>query len=114
VRETAALTDKSFGNFVREHKFVLVHFWAEWNLIDRKMSERLALEIPIGVAGSVALASFDIDPEEHHAICRVHGLRNVPFLAFYRDGVVITTLTGFHPIEVITEALSELVAPSGG
>ena len=63
-----------------------------------------------GPGGSVAFGRLDIDPSERWDICKQHNLRNVPFLAFYRDGVVVETVTGAREREVIIQHLRQLVS----
>jgi hypothetical protein len=51
------------------------------------------------------------EPPEHHEICRRHDIRNIPFLAFYRDGSLVGTVTGLQKQEVLKRP-TELVAIS--
>ncbi len=103
------LTSDTFSEFVRGHRFVVVHFWAAWNGYDPLMQRLLESQIPDDLRESVAFARFDIDPPAHHELCRQHNVLNVPFLAFYRDGSLIRSVTGMRTLEVITEYLRELV-----
>ena len=103
------VTHETFGEFVRTHRFAVIHFWASWNGIDKMMSRLLESEIPVELREQVSFASFDIDPAAHHELCRQHQVLNVPFLAFYRDGVQVRTVTGMRKPEVISDYLRELV-----
>jgi thioredoxin-like negative regulator of GroEL len=103
------LTDTSFSQFVRGHRFALVHFWAVWNAYDLRMRALLESQIPSDLSDRVAFGTLDIDPAEHVELCKQHGVRNVPFLAFYRDGSLVRTLTGLRVPEVIVQHLRELV-----
>ena len=66
-------------------------------------------EIPDELRDTVKFASFEIDAPAHHELYRQHNVLNVPFLAFYRDGSVMRTLTGMRKADVITDNLRELV-----
>jgi len=44
-----------------------------------------------------------------HEICRQHKIVNIPFLAIYRDGSLVGTVTGLHKQKIL-ERLAELVA----
>jgi len=103
------LTSATFSEFVRTHRFVVIHFWAAWNGYDPLMERLLELQIVDDVRELVTLARFDIDPPAHHELCRQHNVLNVPFLAFYRDGSLIRSVTGMRTPEVITEYFRELV-----
>ena len=99
----------SFFEFVRVHKFVMVHFWAIWNGHDIEMKRLIESEIPDDLAKRVALATFNVDPPEHHELCREHHLINLPCLEFYRDGSLLRTSIGLIEPAVITQYLKELV-----
>ena len=103
------LTSDRFSEFVSGHQFVLIHFWAAWNGYDPLMQRLLESQIPDRLRELVMFASFDVDPPEHHELCRRHDIRNVPFLEFYRDGSLIRSVTGMQTPEVIIEHLQELV-----
>jgi len=103
------LTSDTFSELVRGHRFVVIHFWAAWNGYDPLMQRLLESQIPDDLRESVTFARFDIDPPAHHELCRQHDVLNVPFLAFYRDGSLIRSVTGMRTPEVITEYLRELV-----
>ena len=103
------LTSDTFSEFVGRHRILVIHFWAAWNGIDRLMQRLLESQIPDDLRESVTFARFDIDPSAHLEICRQHNVLNVPFLAFYRDGSLVRSVTGMRTPEVITEYLRELV-----
>src|SRR6266566_9826449 len=107
--QQTALTHLLFGEFVRAHKFAMIHFWATWHGDDVQMKQLIESQIPGDLLGRVAFATFEVDPAEHHEICRQHNLLNVPFLAFYRDGSLVRTSTGLAAAEVIIQYLTELV-----
>ena len=96
------VTHALFQDFVRANRFVVIHFRADWNLYDAEMKAILESQTPAGTGDPIALGTFDTEPAEHHDICREHKIRNIPFLAFYRDGVLVHTLTGMrNPDEIM-------------
>ena len=103
------LTSDTFSEFVGAHRFVVIHFWAAWNGVDHLMQRLLESQIPVELHELVTFARFDIDPPAHDELCLQHNVLNVPFLAFYRDGALIRSVTGMRTPEVITEYLRELV-----
>ena len=100
-----ALTDKSFAAFTSANKFALIHFWAEWNRYD----DELKATLEGGVPSQVPIGTLDTDPLEHHDLCRSHQVRNLPFLALYRDGVLVTTVTGLLAGKEFVRQLSKHV-----
>ena len=103
------LTHETFAEFVRVHRFVVIHFWAAWNGVDHMMHKLLETQIPTNLREQVVFANLDTDPVAHHELVRQHEVLGIPFLAFYRDGVLTRSVTGMHTPEVITEYLRELV-----
>jgi thioredoxin-like negative regulator of GroEL len=104
------LTDLTFAEFVGANRFAVVHFWATWNRYDDQMREVLERQIPSSRRDRVSFAAIDIDPEAHWSICRELGVMNLPFLAFYREGVVFQTETGLRTPEQIVSILERLTA----
>ena len=102
------LTHISFEEFVGGPKYALIHFWAAWNGYDVQMRNLIESHIPDEVSQPIAFGSLEIDPAEHHEICARHKLLNVPFLAFYRDGMLIRTTTGLLTAGVLTQYLRDL------
>jgi len=104
------LTHRSFSEFVRTHRFVLIHCWAAWNEYNFKMRAMLVECALLELQNQIAFAGLDVDPPEHWDICRQHNLLNLPFLAFYRDGVLVQTLTGLREREIVVQYMKQLVA----
>ena len=105
------LTNASFGDFVRLHEFVVVHFWAIWNNYDVQMKELIESHVPDDLSKAVVFASLDADPVEHHELVLHHGVLNLPFLAFYRSGTLVHTRTGRLAPEAFARYLRQLVDP---
>jgi thioredoxin-like negative regulator of GroEL len=87
------LTNDTFWQFVQTYRFVIIHFWAQWNGYDVEMLRLLQCQ----VKSPINIARFEIDPPKHHDICRLHKVLNVPFLALYQDGLLIDSITGILP-----------------
>jgi len=111
--QSTPLTPTSFVEFVRVHKFAMVHFWAIWNGHDVEMNEFIESQIPDDLANRVALAIFNVDPPEHHELCRQHQLLNLPFLEFYRDGSLVRTSIGLLAPAAVIQYLKEPVEDVG-
>lgn len=98
------LTHDSFGDFVQNNRLAVVHFWAAWNAYDLEMRELLDQVVP----AEIAFGGVDVDQPEHLAICQEHRILNLPFLAFYRDGVLVQTLAGVRDLQTIVSVLNLL------
>jgi thioredoxin-like negative regulator of GroEL len=110
LKEVTDLTHSSFWEFVRTHRFAVIHFWASWNGYDVKMRELLDQDVPPEFRSHIAFGALSIDPEEHWEISRQHKIVNLPFLAFYRDGTLIRTQTGMLRQDDLIEYLRQLTA----
>jgi thioredoxin-like negative regulator of GroEL len=104
------LTHSSFHDFVRINRFAVIHFWARWNLYDEKMKDLLQSQIPAELTNLIALGRFDTDVAEHTDICRHHQILNLPFLALFRDGAVVQTVTGMLKTDQIVVRSQALVS----
>ncbi len=103
------LTHTTFQKFVRSHRFVVIHFWAAWNGYDVMMRKLIESSIPEEFHARIQFATFDVDPPEHHEICREHKVMGPPFLAYYRDGRLVQTVIGLQKPEVMIQNLKRLV-----
>ena len=104
------LTEATLEDFVQTNRYAVVHFWASWNGYDVRVKNILTSEIPEQVSKVVAVGRLDTEPVEHHDLCKRYEIRNLPFLAFYRDGSLIETVTGIgEPAEIIGH-LQRLIA----
>jgi thioredoxin 1 len=102
------LTSHSLDEFVRANRFAVIHFWAAWNGYDATMKDILRSQIPTEPARVIAFGMFDTDPKHHHDICMRHRVLNLPFLAFYRDGSLVQSLTGLRTADEIAALLRKL------
>jgi hypothetical protein len=106
----ADLTPESFLAFVSIHRYAVIHFWAVWNGYDLELKQFLEQRVPVDLRNQIAFGSFDVDPPANWEICRQHELLQVPFLAFYREGTLVDTLTGKHDEGVVVQHLRRLIA----
>ncbi len=100
------LTSDGFDAFVVSHKLVVVHFWARWNGYDAEMTRLLEEEAP----AQIQFGAVDTDQRENWELCTRLDIRNLPFLAFYREGALVATLTGVQKDKTLDQ-LRNLVGP---
>ena len=103
-----ALTHETFTEFVRSYRFVVIHFWAVWNVYDITMRRLIESGIPEDLHAQIRFATFDVDPPKHHDICREHNVMGPPFFAYYRDGRLVQTVIGLQNPDVMIRNLRAL------
>ena len=81
---------------------VLVDFWAEWCGPCRTIAPMLD-QIADEFEGKVAIKKVDVD--ENQDLAAKFGIRSIPTLMVFKDGVVVETITGVQPKSVITSAI---------
>jgi len=88
----------NFQKIITGHHVVVVHFWADWNLIDRKM-DLILKNLRPRFAEEIAFYSFDTMPEAGWVICRQCNILNLPALVCFINGQLHETLIGLRPQE---------------
>ena len=103
------LTQESYAEFAQGHRLAAVHFWGIWNGYDAQMKSFLETDIEAEWRDMVAVGTIDTDRSEHFDLCKQLQIRNLPFLAFYRDGSLVGSVTGLRQQDVL-ERFRELVS----
>src|SRR5215213_6907355 len=91
--EVEALNLGGYQAFIESYPRVVVHFWADWNLHDKEMRERLN-ELAKHYGNSIKFASFDTSPEVHWEKCNELDIKAIPALVFYNKGKHYKTVVG--------------------
>lgn len=87
----------------------VVHFWAIWNMIDRRVDPVLERAMP-RYAGRVVFVSCDTDVR--HDLAAESSVVNLPALGFFRRGVHVTTRIGLLSESELAAWLTPLLADS--
>jgi len=100
------VTDKNFQTEVLESSTpVIVDFWADWCgpcLALGPVLESIASEYPDKI--KICKVNVEDNPE----LAAKFNIRNIPFLAFVKDGQKVFELVGNQPKHVIVKQIEEL------
>ena len=99
------LTGSAFDDVVKAGGLVLVDFWAPWCGPCKALAPVLD-EIAKELAGQATVGKVDVEADP--AIADRFGVKALPSLLFFRNGVLAQTLVGAVPKKIIVERLTSL------
>ncbi len=82
--------------------FAVVHFWAIWNGVDRKMDEVLCTVRPQFV-DRIQFFALETDPESAHQFCQECMIASLPTLVCFRCGEQAEKLIGLRTRDELAE-----------
>jgi len=95
---------EEFKTVINNNQLVLVDFWAEWCGPCRVLTPTINLLKDEEPEGTKVLK---IDVTEHADIATEYGIRSIPAVLLYKDGVVIDRLIGVNPKEKYLEMINK-------
>ena len=96
-----AVTDDQFDSEVRDSSIpVVVDFWAEWCGPCKQIGPALE-ELSDELEGRVKVVKVDIDQNPNSPASL--GVRGIPALFLFKDGQVVSNLTGARPKAAIAD-----------
>jgi len=102
MSEVINLNKESFKKVVNDTKPTLVDFWAPWCGPCLSLSPILE-EIANDLGDSVGVYKVNID--ENTDLAQEHGVRTIPTILVYKNGVLSDTLEGFKTKDELLSTL---------
>lgn len=104
---TLELTDSNFQEMiVQSDKPAVVDFWAEWCGPCRMLTP-IVKELSQEYDGRVVIGKVDVD--NNPGISATYGIRNIPTLLFFKNGVVVDKQVGVVPKGAIVQKIEALL-----
>jgi thioredoxin 1 len=104
---TLELTDSNFQEMiVQSDKPAVVDFWAEW-CGPCRMITPIVKELSQEYDGRVVIGKVDVD--NNPGISATYGIRNIPTLLFFKNGVVVDKQVGVVPKGAIVQKIEALL-----
>ena len=88
------VTDANFDELVNSGKPMVLDFWAEW-CGPCRMVGPIVDELATEYEGKVIIGKIDVD--NNVDVVSQFGIRNIPTILFFKDGVVVDKQVGAAP-----------------
>ena len=88
------VTDANFDELVNSGKRMVLDFWAEW-CGPCRMVGPIVDELATEYEGKVIIGKIDVDNNDD--VVSQFGIRNIPTILFFKDGVVVDKQVGAAP-----------------
>jgi thioredoxin 1 len=85
------ITDSNFQELLKDPKPLVVDFWAEW-CGPCRMVGPIIEELSKEYEGKVTIGKLDVD--ENTEVAAEYGIRNIPTILFFKDGVMVDKQVG--------------------
>jgi thioredoxin 1 len=106
MKRTVVLTDSNLDEVLNSDKPVLIDFWAEW-CGPCKMIGPAVEELANDYADKAIVAKLNVD--ENPAATTRFGIRSIPSLLIFKNGVVVDKQVGAAPKSVLQKKLEAQV-----
>jgi thioredoxin 1 len=100
------ITDENYKEVLNGDKPVVLDFWAEW-CGPCRMVAPIIDDLAVEYAGQVAIGKVDVD--DNNDIVAEFGIRNIPTILFFKNGVLVDKQVGAAGKEAFVEKIERLV-----
>jgi thioredoxin 1 len=100
------ITDSNFDELLKSGKPMVVDFWAEW-CGPCKMIGPIVEELAHEYEEKVIIGKLDVD--ENNDITSRFGIRNIPTILFFKDGVQVDKQVGATQKSVMVQKIEALL-----
>jgi thioredoxin 1 len=98
------ITDSTFEQTLRDEELVLVDFWAPWCGPCHFIAPILD-ELSEQMNGKVTVAKLNVD--ENPESTRKYGIRSIPTLKLFKNGMEVETRVGVQPLEELKNLVAQ-------
>ena len=102
---TNKITDETLDTILKENKYVVIDFWANW-CTPCKMLSPIIDELEDDYEGRVYIGKVNVDDNDDTV--EKYGIRNLPTIVFIKEGEEIGRMAGAVPKQKIEDKLKEL------
>jgi thioredoxin 1 len=100
------ITDTTFDELLKSGKPMVVDFWAEW-CGPCKMIGPIVEELAHEYEDKVIIGKLDVD--ENNDITTRFGIRNIPTILFFKDGVQVDKQVGATQKSALVQKIEALL-----
>jgi thioredoxin 1 len=100
------ITDSNFDELLKSGKPLVVDFWAEW-CGPCKMIGPIVEDLSHEYEDKVIIGKLDVD--ENNDITTRYGIRNIPTILFFKDGVQVDKQVGATQKSVMVQKIEALL-----
>jgi len=100
------ITDSNFDELLKSGKPLVVDFWAEW-CGPCKMIGPIVEDLSHEYEGKVTIGKLDVD--ENNDVTTRYGIRNIPTILFFKDGVQVDKQVGATQKSVMIQKIEALL-----
>ena len=100
------ITDGSFSELIAKNKAVVIDFWAEWCGPCRMIGPTIE-ELANEYEGKAIIGKMNVD--ENQEIPEEYGIRSIPTVLFFKNGVLTDKHIGAAPKNLLEEKLKAIL-----
>ncbi len=100
------ITDSNFDELLKSGKPLVVDFWAEW-CGPCKMIGPIVEDLSHEYEDKVIIGKLDVD--DNNDVTTRYGIRNIPTILFFKDGVQVDKQVGATQKSVMVQKIEALL-----